>query len=72
MSISSALSAFAVLVAPVGAGWAGSRRNGKAEKSRKETVREYQRLLSAGDHLLADIGITRADVEAAMREAGAR
>lgn len=73
MTLSSALTAFAVLLSPVGNGWTGSSRHQASSNARRRQLRkDYQRLLSLGDHALADIGISRAEVEAALAECGRR
>ena len=72
MAISTALTAFAALVSPVGFGWHESRRNRVIEQARRQARRDYQHLLSMDDHILSDIGLTRIDVEAALAASGSR
>jgi uncharacterized protein YjiS (DUF1127 family) len=67
MPLSSALTAFSAFLIPVGFGGSAPKRGSASERARRARERkEYQRLLSMGDHLMHDIGVTRTDVEAAL------
>jgi len=67
MPLSSALTAFAAFLIPVGLGTSGPRRrSGSDWIRRRQERREYQQLLSMDDHIFDDIGRSRAEVEAAL------
>lgn len=72
MSFATALTAFAAAFIPLGTGTRRARRDKSGEAARRQASREYEHLLRLPDHLLRDIGVCRADVEAELRSVSRR